>query len=99
MAVKDSKKANLWPLNVDVGLIFWLEDIQNDGYSILVIVSDDSLVSVRCIRLYDATLLLRGLRWLMILQLDRLGVQWRRVLSEQQSLHLHELDVGVLVLL
>jgi hypothetical protein len=99
MAIKNSKKANLRPLDVQISLVLWLEDIQNDGNSILIVVSDDSLVGIGRIRLNDATLLLRGLRWLVILQLDGLGVERRGVLSEEKSLNFHELNICIFALL
>ena len=73
-----------------------LYDIEYDGDSVLVVVSDDALVSVRSVGLDHAALLLRRLRRLVVLQEERLRVQHRRVLSKEQRLHLHELDVGIL---
>ena len=49
MAIKHSEKADLRPLNIDVCLVLWLKDVQNDGDPILIIVSDYTLVGVCCI--------------------------------------------------
>jgi len=99
VAVEYSEEANLRPLDIEVLLVLWLQDIQNDRHAVLVVVSDDSLVRVRRIGLDDATLLGTCLRWLVILQLNCLRVQRSRVLTKEQRLHLHELYVRVLRLL
>ena len=97
--IKDSEEANLRPLDVQVHFVLWLEDVENDRDSILVIVPNDALVCVCGIRLDDATLLLRGLSRLVVLELNRFRIQRGRILSKQKGLHLNELDVGVLRLL
>ena len=99
MAIEDSEEADLRPLDVEVLLVLGLQDVQNDGDAVFVVIPYDSLIGVGSVALDDSTLLLAGLRWLMILQLDRLWIEWRWVLAEEQGLHLDELDVGVLLLL
>jgi hypothetical protein len=83
MSIKHSEEANLRPLNIDVGLILWLENIQNDGNPIFIIVSDDTLVGVSCIRLNNSTFLLTCFRWFMIFKLNCLGVQRSWVFTKQ----------------
>jgi len=46
MAIEHSEKADLGPLYVEVLLRFWFEDIQNDRNSVLVVVSNYTLVGV-----------------------------------------------------
>ena len=82
MSIKHSEEANLGPLNIDVGLVLWLENVQNDGNPIFIIVSDYTLVCVCCIRFNYSTFLLTCLRWLMVFELNGLGVQRSWILSE-----------------
>ena len=96
VAVENAEEANLGPLDVEVLLAFGLEDIEDDGDAVLVVVADDTLVRVRRVRLDQAALLLGGLRRLVILQEKRLRVQHGRVLAEEKRLYLHELDVCIL---
>lgn len=99
VTVEDSKEADLWPLYVQVNLVLWLQDVQNDGNAVLIVVANDTLVGVGCVRLDDSAFLLTCLGRLVILELDRLGIQRRRVLTEEKRLHFNELDVRVTVLL
>lgn len=99
MAVEDSKEADLWPFDVEVYLVLGLQDVQNDGHAVLIVVANDTLVRVCSIRLDDAALLLTCLGRLVILQLDRLGIQRRRVLTEEERLHFDELNICVTLLL
>jgi hypothetical protein len=46
MTVENSKKANLRPLNVKVGLVFGLQNVENNGHPVFVVVSNDPLVGV-----------------------------------------------------
>ena len=96
VTIEDTEEADLGPLDLKVLLALGLQYVQYDGDSVLVVVSDDALVSVRSVGLDHAALLLRRLRRLVVLQEERLRVQHRRVLSKEQRLHLHELDVGIL---
>lgn len=95
MPVKHTEEANLRPLDIQVGFVFGLEDVEDDADSVLVVVSDDSLVGVRCVGLYDSALLLAGFRWLVVFQLNRSRVQSHRILSEKQRLYFNELDVWI----
>ena len=99
MTIEHAKEANLRPLNVKVDLVLRLQDVQNNGDAILVVVTDDTLVRVGRIRFNDTTLLLTCLRRLVVLQLYRLGVQRCWVLAKEQRLHFNELDVGIALLL
>ena len=99
MTVEDAKEANLWPLNVEVDLVLWLEDVQNDGNAVLIVIANDTLVGVRRVRFDDSTLLLARLGRLVVLELYCLGIQRRWVLSEEKRLHFNELNIGVTVLL
>jgi len=49
MAIKHSEEADLWPLNFDVAFVFRLENIKDNAYSILVVVSNNTLVGVGCV--------------------------------------------------
>jgi hypothetical protein len=49
MPVEHAKKADLWPLNFDIALVFRFQNVKNYADSVLVIVSDDSLICVGCI--------------------------------------------------
>ena len=67
MAVKHTEETYLRPLDVKVLLVFRLQNIQNYGHTILVVVSNYTLVSIRCIRLNDTILFSTGLSRLMVL--------------------------------
>ena len=56
MAIEHTEETYLRPLDVKVLLVFRLQNIQNYGHTILVVVSNYTLVSIRCIRLNDTTL-------------------------------------------
>ena len=75
MAVKHAKEADLWPLNVQIGFVFRFEYIQNNTDSVLVVISDYSLVGVGRIRLYNSAFLLTGFRWLVVFKLNRFRIQ------------------------
>lgn len=98
VAIEDAEEANLGPLDIEMRLVFGFEDIEDDANSVFVVVPDDALVGVGGVGLDDPALLLTGLGGFVVLQLDGLGIQHWRVLSEEQCLDLYELDVGVLVL-
>ena len=99
MSIKHTEEADLWPLNVNVGFVLGLQNVENDANSVLVVVSYDALVGVGCIWFNDATFFLACLGRLMVLQLNGLGVEWCWILTEEKGLHLHELDVAVFLLL
>lgn len=58
MAIEHAKKANLGPLHCQILLALGLEDVKNNGDTILVVVANDSLVGIGCVTLDHATLLL-----------------------------------------
>jgi len=93
VAIKDTEKAYLGPININIGLILGFQDVQNNRNPIFVIVSNDSLVSIGSIRLNDAALLLTCLGWLMVFKLNCLWVQCSRILTKEQSLYFDKLDV------
>ena len=96
MAIEDAEEADLWPVDVNVAFVLGLQDVEDDGNPVLVVVSDDALVGVGGVGLDDSTFLLTCFRRLMVLQLNRFWVQCSRVFSKEQSLHFDELDVRVL---
>ena len=83
MAIKHAEKADLRPLNRQVLLAFRLKYVEDDRNTVLVVVTNDTLISIGSIALDHTTLLLRGLCRLMILQEKRLRVQHRWVLPEK----------------
>lgn len=93
MPVEHAEEADLWPFNIKMLFVLWFQNVENDRDAVLVVVSYDALVRVGCVRLDDAALLGACLRRLVVLQLNRLWVQGRRVLAEEQRLHFHELYV------
>jgi uncharacterized membrane protein YhaH (DUF805 family) len=54
MTVENAEEGTFWP--VIAFLVRRFHNVQNDGYSILIVVSDDALVSVCCISRDDAIL-------------------------------------------
>ena len=58
MPIKDSKEADLRPLDREMLLRLGLEDVQYDGYSVLIIVTNNTLVGIGSIGLDDTTLFL-----------------------------------------
>ena len=58
MAVKNAKEANLGPFHGQVLLAFRFEDVEDNRYAVLIIVSNNSLICISCVALYNATLLL-----------------------------------------
>ena len=68
VTIKHSEEADLRPLDVRVLLALGLQDVQDDGHPVLVVVTNDALVRVRGVGLDRPTLLLRGLCWLVIFQ-------------------------------
>lgn len=67
MAVKNAKEANLGPLHGQVLLAFRFEDVEDNRYSVLIIVSNDALVCIGCVAFNHSALFLRCLRRLMVL--------------------------------
>jgi hypothetical protein len=99
VAVENSKEAYLRPFYIYCCLIFRLQNIQNNRNSVFIIISNDALVGVGSIRLNNPTLLLTSLRRLVILQLNGFCAERGRVVAEEESLHLHKLNIRVLWLL
>ena len=95
--IEDAEEADLGPLNLQVLLALWLQDVQDDRDSVLIVVSDDALVSICGVRFYDSTFFLGGLSRLVILKKECLWVQDGWILTEKECLDLDELDVGVLL--
>ena len=58
MSIKYSEEANLRPFNVEMSLTFWFENIENDGNSVFIVFSNDTLIRISSIRFNQATLLL-----------------------------------------
>jgi hypothetical protein len=46
VAVKDSKKTDLRPFDIEIGLVFGFQNVQYDGDPVFIIVSDDTLIGV-----------------------------------------------------
>ena len=97
MPIEDAEEADLGPLNLQALLALRLQDVQDDRDSVLIIVSDDALISVCGVRFDNSALFLGGLRRLVILKKERLWVQDGRVLAEKECLNLDELDIRVLL--
>jgi hypothetical protein len=74
VAVKNTKEADLRPVNVERGLVLWLQYIQYDGDPVLIVVTDDTLIRVGGVRLDDPALLLARFGRLVVLQLNCFGV-------------------------
>lgn len=96
VAVENAEETYLRPLNVHMLLAFGLEDVQDDRDAILIVISDDALVGVGCVALYQSTLFLRSFGGLVIFQKERFRIEHRRVFTEKQSLHLDKLNVAIL---
>lgn len=58
VSVKYSEEANLRPLDIEMSLTFWFENIENDRDSVFVVFSNDTLIRISSIRFNQATLLL-----------------------------------------
>jgi len=58
MAVENAEKADLGPLDVEVLLALWLEDVEDDGDTVFIVVSDDSLVCIGRIAFNNAAFFL-----------------------------------------
>ena len=54
MAVKDTEEAALGPV-LDVFFRWWLHDVQDNGYPVLIVVPDDALIGV-CRIAHDDTI-------------------------------------------
>ena len=75
VAIEHPEEADLRPLHPGGQLfVARLQNVQNYAYSVFVVVADDALVRICCIRLYVAAFLLAGLRWLMVFQVNRFWV-------------------------
>ena len=58
MAVKHAEETYLGPLDGEVLLAFRFQDVEDNRYAVLIIVSNNSLICISCVALYNATLLL-----------------------------------------
>lgn len=99
VSVEYAEEADLGPINFQMHLILGFKNVENDADPVFVVVPDDALVCVCRVRLYDAAFLLARLRRLVVFQLDLLRVEHHRVVAEEQSLNLDELNVWVFELL
>lgn len=97
MTVENAEKANLRPLDVQVLLALGLQDVQNDGHAVFVVVPNDSLVGIRGVTLYNSAFLLRRFRRLMIFQKERFRIEHRWIFAEEERLDLYELNVVVVL--
>ena len=97
MAIKDTKEADLWPFDLQILLALRLQDVQDDRDPILIIVTDNALVCIGCIRFNYTTFFLRGLSRLVILKKERLWIEYGRIFAEKECLHLDKLDVCILL--
>lgn len=76
VSIEDAKEANLGPFDTRWQLlVLWLEDVENDADSVLIVLSNDALVCVGGVGFDVPAFLLRSFRRLVILQVDRLGIQ------------------------
>jgi len=46
MPIKHTEEADLWPLNVNIGFVLGLKNVENDAHSVFIVVSYDALVGV-----------------------------------------------------
>jgi hypothetical protein len=81
MPIKHTKETHLWPVTIPL-FPFGFEYIEYYADPVLVVLPDYPLVCVRSVCLDDATLLVRGLRHLMVFQLESPRVQRHGVLTE-----------------
>jgi len=95
MPIEHPKEADLGPLH-SWGHLFVprLQNIQDNAHSVFVVVTDDPLVRIGCIRLYVAAFLLARLCWLVVFQVDRFRVEVGSI-PKQQRLHIYELNIRV----
>lgn len=49
MSIEHAEEADLRPLDFDVAFVFRFQNIKNDADSVLVVVSNDSLVCIGCV--------------------------------------------------
>ena len=82
MSIEHTEEAYLRPLDFDIAFVFRFQNVKNYADSVLVVVSNDSLICIGSIRLNYTAFLLTGLGWLMVLQLDGLWIKWSWVLSK-----------------
>lgn len=83
MTIEDPEETDLRPLNGYVTFLLGFEDVQDYRDAVLVVLTDDTLVRVGCVRADLAALLLASLRRLMILEEDCLRVKWWGILSKE----------------
>lgn len=65
MPVIDRKKGTSWP-KIDL-LKLWLDNVENDGNAIFVVIADHTLVRVCCVGDHHAILFARKFGWIIIL--------------------------------
>ena len=84
MSIKYTKEAALWPV-FDVLLGGRLHDIEHDADSVLVVVSDDSLVRIRSVPNYAAILSNTAFGWLPAWKIQGCRI-WRWPVAQQKRL-------------
>ena len=96
MAIKDAKEADLGPLNIQILFALRLQNVENNGDSVLIIITNDTLISIGSVRFDNATLFLAGLRRLVIFQKESLRVEYGWIFSEKERLDLYKLNIRIL---
>jgi len=96
MTVKNSKKADLRPFNVKLSFRLRFQDVQDDAYSVFVVLTNDSLICICRVRLNYPTFLLAGLCWLVIFKKNSFWIKHWWVLAKQKLLNLYKLNIFIL---
>lgn len=86
VTVKDAEEGALWPM-LNVLLLRWLHDVQDDAYSVFVVVTDDALVGVGCIPHNTSIFSDTALSGLPSWQVQTFRIR-RWSVSQQQSLNI-----------
>ena len=95
MAIKHSKKAYLRPFTLEIVLILRFHDVQDYADSVLIVVSDDTLICIRCIWLDDSARFWRGFCNLMILQRKLSHIRRDRGITKKKRLHIYKLNIAI----
>ena len=82
-----------------MGFTLRLEYVEDDRDSVLIVLSDNTLIRICSVRFDQSTLLLRCLRRFMVFEEESLRVENRWIFAKEECLHLNKLDVLVLRLL
>lgn len=92
MTVENSKEAHLRPFTIPL-FVLGLQNIQDNTDSVLVVFSNDTLVSISGICLHDSAFFIWCLSDFMIFELEGLRVERYGVLSKEQSLHINKCHI------